>query len=417
MLNVKFTNCKLKLNNFGNCMNRALTLLIFSQTSEFRQIYDSAAAIGGFRTVFREKKMSLSTGLFNEKYDAVIIEILRPAVSEVQFVDFIYNTLKNIPIIIISPYFQDTRNILFGNKVADYLSNPITSERLLESIKKNVYETGSSIDLNLEYLTDPVETTKKLSVLLEISRLINSKMELDDVLKTIMNIIQEAFSVERTAVFLDEKDSNDSSTTEKLIKQNIESKLPLHKNIAGTVLKTGLSQIINNPASHPNFSKNKNEKQNFETRNILTVPIKNKNGEVIGVFEVVNKNNGTFTLADEMFLSSIASSAGIAVENAILHRKIKEQLNLARRYSHDLFDSQNKLVREAKEEVVNIFSGFIKNEIQNSKLTGIVEKMKSSDSKKQMKDFANEISDQYENMLNRIEDFTANVKRSIKKEI
>ena len=67
------------------------------------------------------------------------------------------------------------------------------------------------------------------------------------------------------------------------------------------------------------------------------MPIKNFNQEIIGVFQVLNKFDETFTIDDEDLLVAIASSAGISLENA------------------QLFEKQNKMIEEQK----IIFDSFI----------------------------------------------------------
>lgn len=51
------------------------------------------------------------------------------------------------------------------------------------------------------------------------------------------------------------------------------------------------------------------------------MPIKNFNQEIIGVFQVLNKFDESFTIDDEDLLVAIASSAGISLENARLFEK------------------------------------------------------------------------------------------------
>ena len=54
------------------------------------------------------------------------------------------------------------------------------------------------------------------------------------------------------------------------------------------------------------------------------MPIKNNNQEIIGAFQVLNKNDGTFTKNDEDLLVAIGGSASIALENAQLFEQQKE---------------------------------------------------------------------------------------------
>lgn len=67
------------------------------------------------------------------------------------------------------------------------------------------------------------------------------------------------------------------------------------------------------------------------------MPMRNIKHEILGVFQVLNKINGTFTREDEEMLIAIGTSAGIAIENA------------------RLFDSQQKMIETQKQ----LFKSFI----------------------------------------------------------
>ena len=53
------------------------------------------------------------------------------------------------------------------------------------------------------------------------------------------------------------------------------------------------------------------------------IPMRNQKGDIIGVFQVLNKKNAIFQRTDEELLIAIASSAGIALENAQLYKEQK----------------------------------------------------------------------------------------------
>ena len=57
------------------------------------------------------------------------------------------------------------------------------------------------------------------------------------------------------------------------------------------------------------------EQLGFHTRNLLCVPLRDARGELLGVFELLNKRKGEFTLADEQELLELATHAAVAIEN------------------------------------------------------------------------------------------------------
>lgn len=392
-------------------MENLQSVLVYTNNKKTLHIYDTVAALGRFRIVYKEKKLALSNDLFAEKFSVIIIEITKPAISEVQFVDFIHDAMKNIPILIVSQFFMDTKNILFGNKVKDYLFNPITADRLLEIIRHITVPQSAIIDIAREHATDVLDDSKKLSMLLEISRSLSSKMKIDEVLNSIINIATETFSAERATVFI-------LSVMEKELKSKVgtglkggEIKLPLHRGIVGQVAETGVSQIVNNPYSHPKFDKEIDYKTGFRTNNILCVPIRNFKGEVIGVFEILNKSKGSFTLADEVFLSAMATSTGIALENASLHEKLKEQLNVSRNFNQELYNSLEKTAKEARNNVILQITDFLMDELKNKSVESIaidMKKLHPQDEK--LLSNVDKMMTYYNKMINRISEFLSKIK-------
>jgi Nif-specific regulatory protein len=63
----------------------------------------------------------------------------------------------------------------------------------------------------------------------------------------------------------------------------------------------------------------------FRTRNILAVPLPNHAGEIIGAFQVLNKQQGTFITEDEEMLKAVAAQAAIAIETAQLIGGLQQQ--------------------------------------------------------------------------------------------
>lgn len=67
----------------------------------------------------------------------------------------------------------------------------------------------------------------------------------------------------------------------------------------------------------------------YRTKSMLNVPLKDHQGRILGVIQLINKINKNisipFDITDELLVSSLAGLAAVAIENAILH-KTKEKL-------------------------------------------------------------------------------------------
>ncbi len=93
--------------------------------------------------------------------------------------------------------------------------------------------------------------------------------------------------------------------------------LPLGAGIAGTVAVTGEPINIPDAYADPRFDPSVDRRTGHRTRNLLTLPLTAGDGRVIGVFQVMNKPQGSFGGEDVEILAALAASAAIAIERAI----------------------------------------------------------------------------------------------------
>ena len=115
--------------------------------------------------------------------------------------------------------------------------------------------------------------------------------------------------------------------------------------LAGQVFKSEKSSIENKVAQNPQHAKDPDEKFDYETRNLITVPLRYPGGTTtFGVMQLVNKKGGNFTEEDLTLLEIVASIAATHAENATLEtqaQKTKVLDNLTR----VVYDINNKIGR------------------------------------------------------------------------
>jgi Nif-specific regulatory protein len=74
--------------------------------------------------------------------------------------------------------------------------------------------------------------------------------------------------------------------------------------------------IVEDAYKSPLFNPTIDSMTGFQTRNILSVPLRNIRREIIGVFQVLNKKDGRFSAEDEQLVETLALHAAVALENA-----------------------------------------------------------------------------------------------------
>lgn len=100
--------------------------------------------------------------------------------------------------------------------------------------------------------------------------------------------------------------------------------IPMGEGIAGWVAQSGRALIVNAPRKDPRFFKGVDERTDFNTRNLICVPIKIKE-KIIGVLEAINrKGRGGFSREDLPLLTSLADQVAIALDNSRLYQELEE---------------------------------------------------------------------------------------------
>lgn len=154
--------------------------------------------------------------------------------------------------------------------------------------------------------------------LLKIGRLISAETDLDTLLQTLASETAKALNADRCTVFLLDKQTNELWSKVATGMGAEEIRFSATKGLAGHVATTGLTINIQDAYNDNRFNKDIDNKTGYVTKNILCMPIRNMKHEIIGVFQVLNKNNGFFTSEDEDILIALGSNAGIALENTRL---------------------------------------------------------------------------------------------------
>jgi HD-GYP domain-containing protein (c-di-GMP phosphodiesterase class II) len=100
--------------------------------------------------------------------------------------------------------------------------------------------------------------------------------------------------------------------------------LKMGEGIAGWVAQEGKPLIVNAPEKDPRFFKGVDERTDFKTRNLISVPVKVKE-KVIGVLEAINKKGGEeFNKEDLSLFTSLADQVAIALDNSRLYHELEE---------------------------------------------------------------------------------------------
>lgn len=110
-------------------------------------------------------------------------------------------------------------------------------------------------------------------------------------------------------------------------------RIPTGKGIAGWVAANRKPAIVNNTEQDDRFYGAIDRKISYRTHSVLAVPIIGY-GEVLGVIEIINKNNGLpFNEMDQLLLTILCRFAG-----EVLHAKLEDANDSAEEVSSAAYD-------------------------------------------------------------------------------
>ncbi len=157
---------------------------------------------------------------------------------------------------------------------------------------------------------------------LRICQKMNAEWNLAVLLDLIAGEAAKLLAADRASIFLLDREKSELWSQVALGSQPI--RFDARLGIAGAAALTG--QIINVKDAHedPRFNKEVDVRTGYRTRSMLTVPLRNHEGEVIGAFQALNKKEGVFTTNDEEIAKALAAHAAIAIETAQLIEELRQ---------------------------------------------------------------------------------------------
>jgi signal transduction histidine kinase len=175
----------------------------------------------------------------------------------------------------------------------------------------------------------------RLERIIEVSRVINSTLNLEPLLHNIIQIATDLTATEASSILLLDKKTGELHFEAAIGIKGQEVKpivVPLDNSIAGWVIKEGEPLLIPDVHKDPRHYHQVDDMTKFSTRSILGVPLRVKD-KVIGVLEVLNKiEDKEFTQDDVEALTILAAQAAIAIENA----RLFQQSDLLSEVAHEL---------------------------------------------------------------------------------
>ena len=185
------------------------------------------------------------------------------------------------------------------------------SAQTLEALARLFVEAASAARANQQR----GRRIERLQAILGIAAQWGQTLEMDALLKQMAETSTHLLDAERASIFLWDRRHHVLVGRPALGVNGHELRIPDDRGIVGQVVQSGQPRRLDADEDQREIDRHVDQQLGYHTRTLLCVPLRSRDGEMFGAFEMINKRGGNFTQDDELALIELAEHAAIALEN------------------------------------------------------------------------------------------------------
>ena len=264
---------------------------------------------------------------------------------------------RDIPVLFLSALRETTYKVrAFEAGGADYLAKPFQPEEVVARVQTHLrlrrcQQQTKAREARLrqklaqqEEIEDALKhCNRELSMLNRVSQSFSSSLELDEVLKTALEEIQQLLQVISASFWLITNENGDLACMQAIgpgSENLVQWRLQAGQGISGWAASHNESVLALDTWEDPRHFRSVDEQTGFTVRSMITIPLCVK-GNVIGILNLVDSRVNHFTPGDVVLLEPLAAAAAIAIDNARLYTAAQQEIADRKQFEVQL--------REAKE--------------------------------------------------------------------
>lgn len=170
-----------------------------------------------------------------------------------------------------------------------------------------------------------------LESLMEVSALVGSSLDLNEVLSLVMQKAQVVMDAEASSILLFNQQTGklefevavgEGKLTVDELRRTVQ--LDLGQGIAGAVALSRVPELVPDAAADPRFFRQAEKLTGFAIRSLMAAPLVARD-KLVGVAEVLNpRGGGRFTPEDLEVFAAYCRQVAVAIDNARLHKALLE---------------------------------------------------------------------------------------------
>lgn len=287
----------------------------------------------------------------------VLLDIRLPDMTGIDLLRHFSERGIRVPVIITTA--QGSEKIateVFRLGVCDYLTKPVEIDDLAAAIERAFRSTRLQRERD-ELISKLERQVRQATILSRVGKMITSALELDEVLRRIVEAGVHLTSAEEGFLLL-----YDEETDELLLRaeKNLGDRevairrILVNDSLLGQVLHSGNPMRTEQPVAAQHLKL----KTGFLVKSSMHVPLKAYD-KVLGILSVDNAMKPRkFTDSDESLLISLADYAAIAIDNARLYQESQQRAQQSLVYAHEL-DAAHKSEQQQREALDGVRSSFL----------------------------------------------------------
>lgn len=199
---------------------------------------------------------------------------------------------------------------------------PSLARNFLDTVTRRLRRINIRFQETVERSLAVERSLESLRSFLDLSDMLVVRSGIEGLIQRIVSMASEVMDAERASLFLLDRVAGELWSKVAQGEESREIRFPVGQGVAGWVALN--DELVNIPDAYEDsrFNPEVDRRTGYRTRSILAGPVKDLEGGIIGVVQVINKHRGVFNQDDEALFRAFAYQTAVAVENFHLYRRI-----------------------------------------------------------------------------------------------